>query len=78
LLGLLRSAGAALPVCFPGVYDPWLKVGMSHYDLGEPGLDLWEEISRKCPKYRPGACREKWSTFQPGGGLTQGQRTLKY
>jgi len=70
LLRLIRSAIGALPASFPGSYDEWLKVGMSLFELGDVGLELWEEISRRCPKYRQGACREKWPTFKPGGGLT--------
>ncbi len=67
---LVRSASEALPTSFFTSYEIWLNLGMSLLGLGDEGLRLWEEASRnKCPKYRAGACGEKWVTFtlQPGG-----------
>ena len=43
---------------------------MSLRELGDQGLELWIEWSKSCPKYRPGACAEKWATFRVGGGRT--------
>lgn len=36
-------------------------------DLGDAGLQLWDAWSRKSPKYREGACDEKWRTFKGRG-----------
>lgn len=69
-IGMLRSAIKSLPSNFPDSYDTWLKCGMSLYDLGDAGLELWKQISRRCPRYREGACEEKWRSFRPNGGLT--------
>jgi|GEM_PF-1207881 len=69
-IGMLRSAIKSLPPSYPDNYDAWLKCGMSLYDLGDVGLELWKQISRKCPRYREGACEEKWRSFKPNGGLT--------
>lgn len=67
---LLRSALGSLPAGYPACYDGWLELGMSLFDLGDAGLELWEFASKRCPKYRPGSCSEKWRTFRPGGGRT--------
>jgi hypothetical protein len=76
LIRRLTSALESFPSGYPGTYEQWLELGMSLFDLGDEGLKLWEAISQKCPKYRYGACREKWPTFKPGGGLTY--RTILY
>jgi hypothetical protein len=70
LVGMLRSAINALPSGYPGNYETCIEAGMSLSDLGDVGLELWESICRRCPKYRQGFCREKWPTFSPGGGRT--------
>lgn len=45
-------------------YHQWLYVGMSLWELGDQGLELWEEYSKRCSdKYEPGVCAEKWSGF---------------
>ena len=51
----------------------WLGVGFAlhDWDTGR-GLDLWEEFSRRSPKYEPGVCAAKWGSFTAGGGLTLG------
>lgn len=51
-------------------YSAWCDVGFSLSELGPAGLALWDEWSKKSPKYQPGACDEKWDTFTPGAGLT--------
>ncbi len=66
---LLRSAIAMFPVGTRGNYDEWIRIGMCLASLGDKGLELWEEFSRKCPNHREGACREKWRTFKPDGRL---------
>ncbi len=47
-------------------YQNWLNVGMSLRSLGDCGLQLWEEWSRKSPRFQEGVCAEKWGTFEPG------------
>ena len=51
----------------------WLGVGFAlhDWDTGR-GLDLWEEFSRRSPKYEPGVCAAKWGSFTAGGGMTLG------
>ena len=45
-------------------YQSWLNVGMSLYELGRPGLDLWDGWSKQAAdKYKPGECAKKWNTF---------------
>lgn len=52
------------------IYDEWLQVGMALHELGELGLSLWDEWSKKSPKYEWGKCAEKWQTFTSGEGHT--------
>ena len=44
-------------------YQKWLEVGMSLFELGEPGLIMWDGWSRQSPKYKQGDCAQKWKTF---------------
>ncbi len=49
-------------------YEDWVQVGMSLTPLGDMGLALWDQWSQTCAgKYQPGACAEKWRTFQRNG-----------
>ncbi len=41
----------------------WLGVGMALHDLGEAGLQLWNEWSKQSDKYEGHICEEKWLTF---------------
>lgn len=47
-------------------YQDWLNVGMSLRSLGDCGLQLWEEWSKKSERWQEGVCSEKWATFEPG------------
>ena len=67
---MLRSALAAIALTYFGDYERWLRLGMCLRGLGDIGLELWEEASQRCPKYRPGECPKKWITFDPSGELT--------
>jgi hypothetical protein len=51
-------------------YGSWLQVGMALSELGDFGLQLWDNWSRQSHKHKPGSCAEKWDTFKPGEGLT--------
>ncbi len=53
-------------------YDGWLQVGMALSQLGDVGLDLWEEWSKQSSEYEEGACARKWATFKPGAGTRLG------
>ena len=44
-------------------YTEWLNNGIICYNEGL-GLDVWEMMSKKSPKYERGACQSKWKTFQ--------------
>lgn len=49
-------------------YDRWVQVGMAlKSGLGEAGLQLFDEWSRKGAKYRPGEPLEKWRSFTKDG-----------
>jgi virulence-associated protein E/bifunctional DNA primase/polymerase-like protein/primase-like protein len=48
-------------------YEQWIQVGMALKGLGEIGLALWDDWSKKSPKYRPGDCAAKWETFSEEG-----------
>lgn len=56
-------------------YHDWLKVGMCLRGLGDAGLALWDNWSKRRQGYEAGACEAKWQTFEPasvGEGLTVG------
>jgi P4 family phage/plasmid primase-like protien len=62
-------------------YSMWLTIGMSLYDLGDVGLELWKEWSKQGKSYQtagPNSCAAKWDTFKAAGsqGVTLG--TLFY
>ena len=46
-------------------YEEWIHVGMALSELGQVGLELWDNWSKQSAKYKPGACSEKWETFTP-------------
>lgn len=46
-------------------YQEWIEIGLSLFQLGDEGLSLWEEWSKKSDRYQEGICREKWDTFKP-------------
>jgi Primase C terminal 2 (PriCT-2) len=51
-------------------YSTWLTIGMALYDLGDDGLELWEEWSKQSTKYDtmgPNSCAAKWETFKAAG-----------
>jgi len=71
----IASAVQALGALDPkraDIYDDWLHVGMALSELGELGLRLWENWSRRSEKYARGVCAEKWQTFRPADGLRLG------
>lgn len=53
-------------------YDEWVQVGMALSELGQPGLELWEEWSSRSPKYNRAECEAKWKSFTPKAGVTLG------
>lgn len=56
-------------------YSDWLRVGMALRHLGDAGLALWENWSKRRRGYEEGACSAKWDTFDPcnsGEGVTVG------
>lgn len=55
-------------------YHDWVRFGMALKAMGweddEAAFQLWHEWSAKSGKYPgEGACREKWGTFEPRGGV---------
>ena len=54
-------------------YDDWILIGLSLRELGHYGLQLWDEFSRKIPKYKgPEDVEVKWNTFGYSGDTTLG------
>ena len=52
-------------------YERWLQVGMALHSWDAiNGYALWCDWSSTSSKYTEEACRQKWATFKPGGGLT--------
>ena len=44
-------------------YDVWLRAGIAlfnYYEGSERGLRVWEDWSRRGPKFEEGACAKKW------------------
>lgn len=48
-------------------YEQWVRVGMALKGLGDIGLTLWDDWSKKSDKYRAGECAAKWETFSEEG-----------
>jgi hypothetical protein len=48
-------------------YEKWVGVGQCLYCLGQAGLQLWDDWSKKSDKYISGKCAEKWETFDNKG-----------
>jgi hypothetical protein len=65
-----KKALYSLPQEFYEDYFKWVNVGLALYELGEDGLNLWDEWSKqsdktKGNKYEPNACRERWGKMKP-------------
>jgi hypothetical protein len=79
-LGLTRGQIEEALDALPGDldYDAWVQVGMAlHHELGPDGFEVWDQWSRKSPKYsseRYG--RERWRSFGRGEGRQVTARTL--
>lgn len=52
-------------------YDTWLKVGMALHDNGQ-SCAVWDEWSRRSPKYKSGSCESHWRTFGKYSGTPVG------
>jgi hypothetical protein len=50
---------------FYNEYYRWIEIGMCLYDLGNEGLELWDNWSKKSDKYEEGECQNRWETFSP-------------
>ena len=50
-------------------YDTWIKIGMALKDGGFP-IELWEAWSQIAGNYEPGACTERWKSFNKNDGFT--------
>ncbi len=60
-------------------YEGWINVGMSLYELGDKGLELWDSWSSKGDTYKMGECTKKWQTFNADpGGKKLSLASLKY
>ena len=45
-------------------YQTWISLGMRLKKLGAP-LSLWDAVSRRSRKYRPGDCAKRWASLKP-------------
>lgn len=53
--------------CLPSDdYHQWVNFGNALVQLGQIGFTLWDNWSRKSPKYDPRAVTSKWRSFKPG------------
>jgi hypothetical protein len=62
----LQEAKRALTYLDGDIVDTratWLRIGFALFDLGEPGLPLWEDWSRESTKFKDGECRQFWTGF---------------
>ena len=57
-------------------YDSWVNIGMILHSLGDAGLELWIENSKRSPKFTDGDCEVKWSSFHDGRSNALGIGTL--
>ena len=46
-------------------YEDWITVGMVCFNEGED-IEVWNNWSRKSPKWKAGECQKKWFTFRKG------------
>lgn len=60
-------------------YDTWMKVGAALKHEGLP-CSLWDDWSRRSPKYKPGECERKWESFreQNAGDVVTGGTIWKF
>lgn len=61
----IKKALNNLPNYMVDSYQDWIEIGLSLYELGDMGLKLWDEWSKKSNKYEEGVCEEKWESFDP-------------
>ncbi len=48
-------------------YESWYKIGMSvKYTLSGQGFEMWDDWSRKSPKYKASEMASKWKSFSGG------------
>jgi len=43
-------------------YEDWITIGMICFNEGED-IEIWNNWSRKSPKWKSGECQKKWATF---------------
>lgn len=51
-------------------YEEWVNIGMILHSLGDAGLHMWDNWSRKSSKWTDGECAAKWRSFSSSGALT--------
>ncbi len=56
--------------------DQWIDVGMMLSELGDTGLQLWDDWSKNSEKYKPNECARIWRGFEPGKGRGLGSLVL--
>jgi hypothetical protein len=61
----VKKALESLPYHFVDNYSDWIKIGLALYNLGNEGLILWDEWSKKSSKYESGVCESTWERFSP-------------
>lgn len=60
-----QKALDSLPQEYCDEYFMWVTIGMSLHELGDKGLDMWVEWSRKSSKFELEACIKRWEKFAP-------------
>jgi hypothetical protein len=61
----VKKALETLPMEYCDSYQQWITIGLCLYNLGNEGLSLWDNWSRKSSKYEAGVCEDVWERFSP-------------
>jgi hypothetical protein len=60
-----QKALDSLPQEYCEDYFMWVNVGMCLHELGNKGLDMWVDWSRKSAKFELESCIKRWEKFEP-------------
>lgn len=61
----LKQALELVPMEYCNDYFRWVEAGLALKTLGDDGFNLWNEWSKKSPKYDYDACVYRWDKFEP-------------
>jgi putative DNA primase/helicase len=68
-IGTIQAALGCISADLPR--DEWVILGMAlKSELGEAGIDLFDEWSARGESYKPADCKSTWRSFREGGATT--------